>query len=272
MNYLSSLFVSSIPPEASEAQQKSFVTYTLSSFTSPHVESKLSTNSPGSNGYTLSKSPEPPTIILHESRNVLSASGTTGNRTWEASLHLSNYLCTNPSLVRGHSILELGAGTGYISILCSKYLGASHVIATDGSDDVLSSLSTNFYLNELQDSSIIEAREVKWGQALIGGEHAQWNAGREIDLVLGADLTYDVTAVPALVATFGDIFDLYPKVKIIYAGTVRNPETFEKFLDACKRNKFMVEDIDFKILEAGKQEGPFYDDRFPIRLCCIERP
>lgn len=146
------------------------------------------------------------------------------------------------------------------------------MIATDGSDDVLSSLSTNFYLNQLQDSSVIGAREVKWGQALISGEHAQWNAGREIDVVLGADLTYDVRVVPALVATFGDIFDLYPKVKILYAGTVRNPETFEVFLGACKRNQFVAEDIDFEILEAGRQEGPFYDDRVPIRLCRIVRP
>jgi predicted nicotinamide N-methyase len=252
MNCLSSLLASSVPPEAISAQQKSYVTYTLSSL--PLQDQAA------------------PTITLLEARNLVAASGTTGLRTWEAALHLGNYLCANQaSLVRGKSILELGAGTGYVSVLCSKHLDASHVIATDGSDDVVSSLSTNFYLNDLQDSTIIEGKELKWGQALVGGEHPEWNGGRNIDLTLGADLTYDGSGIPQLVSTFGDLFELYPAMKIIYAATVRNPKTFEKFLGACRANKYVVEEIKFGIEKAELQEGPFYSDQVPIQLCLITR-
>jgi len=112
MNHLSSLLFKSIPPEATAVQQKSYVTYTLSAL-------------PVISGTT-------PIITLLEARNLLTASGILGLRTWEAALYFGNYLSQNPSLIEGKSILELGAGTGYVSILCSKYLGASHILATDG--------------------------------------------------------------------------------------------------------------------------------------------
>ena len=253
MNCLSSLFASSVPPEAVSAQQKSYVTYTLSLL--PLQDQAT------------------PSITVLEARNLVAAYGTTGLRTWEAALHLGNYLCRNQDvLVRGQSILELGAGTGYVSLLCAKHLGATHVIATDGSDDVVASLSTNFYLNGLQDSIVIEGKELKWGQALVGGEYPAWNAGRTIDLVLGADLTYDGSGIPALVSTFGDLFELYPTMKIIYTATIRNPTTFEKFLEACRANKYTVENILYEIEKTEFQEGPFYSDQVPIQLCLITKP
>jgi predicted nicotinamide N-methyase len=253
MNCLSTLLASPPTSEMISVQQKSYVTYTLSSLPLQDIQDQTT-----------------PTITLLEARNLVAASGTTGLRTWEAALHLGNYLCANQdSLVRGKSILELGAGTGYVSILCAKHLEASHVLATDGSDDVVTSLSTNFYLNNLQDSTVIEGKELKWGQALVGGEHPQWNGGRSIDLILGADLTYDGSGIPALVSTFGELFELYPTIKIIYAATVRNPRTFEKFLEACDAKKYAVEELEFGIKKAELQEGPFYSDQVPIQLCLI---
>jgi predicted nicotinamide N-methyase len=257
MHTLSSLLSSSIPSEATSAQQKSYVTYTISSLSSQSQAEDENIS----------------TTTLLEARNLVAASGTTGLRTWEAALHLGNYLCANSrTLVQGKSILELGAGTGYVSILCAEHLGAEHVLATDGSDDVVSSLSTNFYLNNLQDSAKIEGKELKWGHALIGGEHPVWNAGRKIDLVLGADLTYDGSGIPALVSTFRDLFHLYLEVKIIIAATVRNPRTFQTFLGTCRGNVYVVEEIEFEVLKAEQQQGPFYSDLVPIQLCLITKP
>lgn len=259
MNSLSSLLVSPIPAEAISVQQKAYITYTIS-----ELQSKSSTQA-------KSSFQEPRTITLLESRNIVAAAGTTGLRTWEATFHLSSYIISHPELVTNKNILELGAGTGYLSILCSKHLEASHVLATDGSDDVVLSLSTNFYLNELQDSSIIEGKELKWGQALLGGEHPQWEQGRRFDLVLGSDLTYDQSSIPALVGTFGDLFALYPEVKIVIAATIRNPDTVERFLEALRTRHFGVEEIRIPLLKSAVQEGPFYSDRTDIMLCLITR-
>jgi len=246
------LLVSSVPSEATSAQQKAYVTYALSTLASESISA--------------------PSITLLEFRSLVAAVGTTGLRTWEAALHLGNYLCSKVDLIHGQSVLELGAGTGYISILCAKHLQASHVLATDGSDDVVASLGTNFYLNGLQDNSFIEEKELKWGQALVGSEHPDWNGGRQIDLVLGADLTYEGSGIIALLSTFGDLFDLYPNVKIILAATVRNQSTLKTFLDTCRGSHYLVEKIDFDIAPSQKQTGPFYPDLVPIELYLITKP
>lgn len=250
---MSFLFSSSVPTEATSAQQKSCVTYTLSSLDS-------------GDGHT-------PSISLLESRSLLAAAGTTGLRTWEAALHLGEYLCLNSrSLVQGRSILELGAGTGYISILCARHLGASRVMATDGSDDVVSSLPDNFNLNGLQAGSLIHAKEFKWGPISASGEHSEWDPNKQIDLVVGADVTYDETAITALVSTFEDIFRLYPKVKIIIAATRRNPKTYAFFQETCRGRGYNFEEVDFHVKLEKLQMGPFYPDQVPIQICLITKP
>jgi len=257
---LSTLISSNLPSEATSAQQKSFVTYTLSSLqTHPSALSSAS-----------KAAPDTSTLTILEARSIIASSGTTGIRTWEAALHLGNYLSTNSHLVRGKSILELGVGTGYISILCAKHLGASHVIASDGSDDVVADLPTNFYINGLQDTAVIEAKELKWGHALIGSEHPQWNSGRNIDVVLGADVTYENSAILALVSTFAELFTLYPGLIIILAATIRNPATFAEFERVCKARKFAIEEVDFGVHKKATQNGPFFSDAVPIKICVIK--
>jgi hypothetical protein len=145
------------------------------------------------------------------------------------------------------------------------------VTATDGSDAVIADLSTNFYLNGLQDSDLIEAKELRWGQALLGSEQEEWNSGRNIDVVLGADITYDSSVIPALVATIVDLTELFPAVKTLIAATIRNEKTFVTFLEACRKNCFAVEDIEFDVLPPEKQGGPFYGDGTPIRLCTLRK-
>lgn len=246
-NAFSTLITSSIPSEVTAVQQKSYVTYSLSNLPTQ----------------------DQATITLHEARNLFSGSGTTGGRTWEAALHFGNYLIKNPSLIKEKSVLELGAGTGYLSILCAKHLDASNVLATDGSEEVVESLQTNIYLNELQDNSLIQGKELNWGHALMGGEERAWNGGQKIDIVLGADLTYEASGIPALLVTLGDLMDMFPDVKIIIAPTVRNQQTFEIFLKTCKTYKYLAEEIDFPMLPTKLQEGPFYEDNIPIALYSI---
>ncbi|OIW33217.1 hypothetical protein CONLIGDRAFT_695668 [Coniochaeta ligniaria NRRL 30616] len=95
------------------------------------------------------------------------------------SLHLGQYLCANPAITRGRHVLELGAGTGYLPILCAKYLGAEHVVASDGSGDVISNLPDSLFLNGLQGSDMVLLMDLKWGHALVGTGERDWNGGRK---------------------------------------------------------------------------------------------
>ncbi|TDZ71719.1 Protein-lysine N-methyltransferase EFM3 [Colletotrichum trifolii] len=251
MTALSESLATPIPSEIDSAQKKSYVTYNLSGLGEP-----------------LSA----PDITLLESRSLISASGTTGLRTWEAALHLGQYLCSNQHIIKGRRVLELGAGTGYLAILCAKHLGAAHVIASDGSDDVINNLPESFFLNDLQESELVKPMELRWGHALIGTEDQQWNNGDSIEVVIGADITYDQSIIPALIATLEELFTLFPKVEVLISATQRNEITFEAFCNRCSHRGMGLDYVDCPIPFKAEQKGPFYSDSVPIRICRVSAP
>ncbi|KAH6627289.1 putative methyltransferase-domain-containing protein [Chaetomium sp. MPI-SDFR-AT-0129] len=247
---LSQLLSQPLPSEMWAAQQRSHVVYHLSLL-------------------QPSMSPDPPYIQLLESRSLISGSGTTGLRTWEAALHLGQYLCLDPSLVRGKRVLELGAGTGYLAVLCAKYLDSHHVIASDGSDEVVNHLADSLFLNGLQGSSKVSAMQLKWGHALIAGELDEELMG--LDTVVGADITYDASVIPVLAVTLQELVNLRPGLSILIAATERNRATFESFLEVCGRRGFHVVYESFPVPPKKDQNGPFYSDAAPIHICKLKK-
>ena len=125
-----------------------------------------------------------------EARSLLASSGTTGFRTWEAALFLGTYLYSveGQNLIRGKNVLELGAGTGFLSILCAKHLSARYVLATDGSGEVLTDLQANLALNHLNSGKDTDAIKFLWGHTLVGGALDMNLEPRTYDVVLGADV------------------------------------------------------------------------------------
>lgn len=243
-----------MPAEAEAAQEKSFVTYSITS---------------------LSAS-EPPTITISESRNLLGGTGTTGFRTWEASLQMGDFL-TSPSCppdlsLESKTILELGCGTGYLSVLCAKYLKTAHITATDGFDNVVDDLDENFSLNGLEISSRLRTRLFKWGKSSFAencGKDATFLEGTAPDIILGADVTYDAAALPALCETLDDLLVAYPKTQILIASTVRNEDTFKKFLNLCEEHNFERESLEWEPKIPEEQKGPFYRIDMPVRMSRI---
>jgi protein-lysine N-methyltransferase EEF2KMT len=137
---------------------------------------------------SITKYKNEPTITLLERRHLISGSATTGFRTWEAALHLGSYLLSNPHLVRNKNVFELGAGTGFDSILCAKHLGAKHVTATDGDEGVIEALKENLFLNGLDNEARVNASVLRWGWGLratwVEEEQECWPC----DIVIGADI------------------------------------------------------------------------------------
>jgi hypothetical protein len=170
MSTLAELMFSPLPDDATAAQQRNWVTYT------PLTQDSAISD----------KEPE---LKLLENRAVISGAGTTGLRTWEAALHLSSYLLSSPELianVKGKKVIELGAGTGLLSILCASHLSAAHVTATDGDDGVVQALHENVAFNDVKDAMDIGV--LWWGRALKGSWMFEKEPSFSCDLVLGADV------------------------------------------------------------------------------------
>ena len=97
------------------------------------------------------------------------------------------------SFVAGNTILELGAGTGFLSILCAKHLSTKYVLATDGSEEVINDLESNICLNGLDNANRLDAEVLKWGHPPIVEVTNDHEKPRSYDLILGADIV-SVTA------------------------------------------------------------------------------
>ena len=113
-------------------------------------------------------------IELLEKPNVLSDAGCTGHRTWEAALSFARWL--QDVSVRGKRVLELGAGTGLLSLMSAKQ-GAAQVVATDADEGVLSRLAQAAKRNDLP----VVCKKYLWGDDLA-------SLGTDFDVILGADV------------------------------------------------------------------------------------
>ncbi|KAI1434958.1 S-adenosyl-L-methionine-dependent methyltransferase [Xylaria sp. CBS 124048] len=260
MGRIGALMTHGVPSEFETMKERAYVTFTC-------VSSETSKNQDrdGDNG------DEEPTVTLLERRNLISGSRTTGHRTWEAALHLGSYLLTDSGrdLVRGKSVLELGAGTGFLAILCAKHLGARHVTTTDGDEAVVDYLRENLVLNNIDNEDLVVARKMWWGEELVGTWVEEECSSHPYDVVIGADITYDTVAIAALVKTLRYVFQMRPGLIVIIAGVVRNADTFQSFRDECARSNFAVKEITFAAKPMREQKALFYAAAVPIRILSI---
>lgn len=239
-----------LPSASTAAQQKSYVTYTA-----PYSQSGA------------------PQITLLESPSLLASSGTTGFRTWEAALFLGAYLASPDGrhFVDEKMIIELGAGTGFLSMFCARHLNAQYVFATDGSREVITDLRTNLDLNQLEEGEKIRTGVLQWGHTLIDGIADCRETGIAYDLVLGADVTYDIQSIPSLIATMRDLFELYPRIDVLVSATVRNEQTVNCFIQAALTNGYTVKTLDVPLKAESEQVGFFVPSVTAIRIFLVTK-
>lgn len=108
---------------------------------------------------------------------------------YRAAIALALFLEQRRELVAGRRVLELGAGTGFLSLVAA-HLGAERVLCTDGDPDVVALSAENVRAN----ADALRAGVVQCVPYLWSAEPAVDDAGARArpDLVLAAD----VAAVP----------------------------------------------------------------------------
>lgn len=124
--------------------------------------------------------PGPYAVTLVENPSLISGHGTTGLRTWEAALALSEFILQSHETVLDgvKTVLELGAGTGLCALICAK-LGVPRVYATDGDENVVASLKVNAEANSVEDR--VTSSVLWWGAEDV-------TLRQDVDLLIGADV------------------------------------------------------------------------------------
>ncbi|KAK5091286.1 hypothetical protein LTR05_001468 [Lithohypha guttulata] len=229
----------------------------------------------------LDASPPPPRILIEEAPNLLAAGSNVGFRTWEASLHLAQYLHSNPDLVHGKKIIELGAGTGLVSIICAGPLRADFVLGTDGLPHVVESLEKNIYrnrhllVNANSERSNLVSKVLDWGDVDDLEDNLATDDGLpDYNLILGADITYSPDVVPVLAQLLKIlIFDMFADtgLEALISATVRNGRTLSIFRKACEERGLSIENVDLRCSSVMEQKGFFHEQAFPIVLMRIRR-
>lgn len=214
--------------------------------------------------------PPPQRILIEETPNLLAAGANVGLRTWEAGLHLALYLHINSHLVRDKTVLELGAGTGLVSVLCAGPLGAKFVFSTDGRSHVVDSMQKNFHRNRqiLPDMpQRLVAKALDWADLEILEETLSVDGNaKDIDVILGADLTYSPDIVPDLAELLRILIiqrDSASRPTAFITSTIRNENTLNVFRTGCTDKGLRIEDIAFDCPSIMQQRGFFHEQAFP---------
>lgn len=127
----------------------------------------------------------------------------TGVTLWQAAPRLARYIAEETAaeeLVRGKSILELGAGLGLCGMV-AHHLGAENVVLTDADTITLQRMRTNLEKNcpredkSTKDDNSISCRQLIWNNV------SQMEDCGQFDTVLGADVIYTIESLDPLFDT-----------------------------------------------------------------------
>lgn len=170
-------------------------------------------------------------ILIKESPRLLSDQGSTGQRTWEASLYLANFLSSNGFDLNNKRVCELGAGTGVVSIGLSKFYRKhgtiKEILATDGDPNFLQKFQEILSLNASQTDIPIKSMRLVWGTTNTNDADFSM-VPPEVDVIVASDVTYDSSILIPLCSTILDFFHRGCCTAII-ASTIRKTSTINEF-------------------------------------------
>ncbi len=200
-----------------------------------------------------------------------------GHHLWNAGRVISTYFESQPSLIKGKTVLELGAGAGLPSLVCAT-LGAKTVVVTDFPDpDLIENIRFNI---EHCQEPIVEGQEVDiksvaavegylWGATPAhllahltpsGSNNVSTEISPGFDILILADLLFNHSEHAKLISTMQQTLTHSLSSKAFVFFTPYRPWLLEKdlaFFDLARKGGFSVE----KVLEVMVDRVMFEEDR-----------
>ncbi|KAJ8318061.1 hypothetical protein KUTeg_003152 [Tegillarca granosa] len=141
--------------------------------------------------------PDDQTVSLQESTHLISQ-GTTGLSTWQAALHLAEWIFENSKTLTNKSVLELGSGLGLTGICVCKCCQLKSYTFTDCHPQVLFLLMKNIELNFLNSKK----------PELSKLEHGNKNTSKDNKMMKSIRRQLSVNAEPNICSDSAEIMDI----------------------------------------------------------------
>ena len=156
-------------------------------------------------------------------------------RTWNGSLALLSFLSSHLDMLRGRKIVELGAGTGVVSIGCDLLLsveeeeGATHEILVTDLAEAVALMAQNIALNGARHTL---AAELCWGAT---------HFSVPFDVVLMAEVAYLPETYALLAATISALCG--PDTLVLHGYTQRDACQSSRIFDELTLRGFTHEEL-----------------------------
>ncbi|XP_062507841.1 methyltransferase-like protein 22 [Corticium candelabrum] len=158
-----------------------------------------------------------------------------GQQVWPGALLLADFILHNSDRFTGLSVLELGGGTGLVSIILARV--ALHVLCTDIGDDVLQCCRRNIERNthiyedkpyvEGQCAQPIKVRELNWlehdqienSEGVFAWSDEDLVRLQKIDVIVAGDVVYSDGLTEAFISTLRYLMMSYSCCSQCYIAT-----------------------------------------------------
>ncbi|XP_066253405.1 protein-lysine N-methyltransferase EEF2KMT-like [Euwallacea similis] len=185
-------------------------------------------------------------ISLAEDIHLIS-DGTTGLRTWQASLALAEWCLINKDVLSKKKFLELGSGIGLTGLVVSLHCQPKTYIFSDCHSSVLDALAKNIIVNckelmhafeketinnrlilekRLENGPKISVLKLPWEEI----DESVCDKLGKLDFILAADIVYDSSLFGALIKGLRCLYLNCKVEEVVFACTERNPDTLSCFL------------------------------------------
>ena len=189
-------------------------------------------------------------LVLYEDLTNATANGT---RLWEAGTLLARYVEANyESKLKKKRVLELGSGTGLLSIYLGK-LGAT-VLSCDNNPLVVALLKKNVAANKV--GKLVTVRAFDWS---LPADVA--SVGTEFDFVMGADCVFSLAATEKLVDCLDAVMQNGATLGFMSIETRDNAVT-ESFVLGMQKKKFDISVVSLRGIDKKYQHEDLAIYRF----------
>eukprot|EP01039_Chlorochromonas_danica_P004753 gene4753-5210_t len=178
----------------------------------------------------------PITILLaNQTKNV----EISGQKLWCGSLCLVNHLFTHPTLVQNAIVIELGAGTGVVSMIAEKR-GSVLTIATDHDQRSLDHMKSDFQLNQTK----VLVERLDWYNPVLTSILSQIEESQSTSQVflIAGDVLYKHALLEPFFQTVLMILTHFPQGRLILCHVPRAGVEQSQVVEAARSVGLIVEE------------------------------